>query len=113
MAVRHSGQIQTGGGLSAFTAQLCADVSLIIPCASLQTNVQSANTFGALNGTVQTDGNGNLTNAKFSPGTPGQNVLVQVAYNRPFMMPWVATYWGKNGSSLVVSSVAIQNEPYQ
>jgi Flp pilus assembly protein TadG len=109
-----TGQIQTGGGSATpFTNQLCANVSTLVSCASLQYNVQSGSSFGALNGTIQTDSNGNMTNTHFTPGGPGQDVLVQVAYNRPFIIPWVGTLLGNSNSMLLVASVAFQNDPYQ
>jgi len=109
-----TGQAQTGGGAAAFKSQLCADVGILIPCASLQYNVQAANSFSALNGTVTTDASGNMTGGQFSPGTPGQSVLVQVGYNRTYITGWVGSILGGgHNSSLLLSTVAFQNEPYQ
>jgi Flp pilus assembly protein TadG len=95
-----------------FTARLCTDTAPLIPCASLQVNVQAAATFNGFSPTVQTDGNGNLTNTQYSPGSSGQSVIVQVGYNSPYVSTWVGTLLGNNNASLLVSSVAFQNEPY-
>ncbi len=78
-----TGQIQlAGGSVTPFTTQLCTDLGNLIPCASIQYKVTAANSFSALSSTVSTDGNGNLIgNATFTPGTKGQDVVVQVAWN--------------------------------
>ncbi len=108
------GQVQMAAGSSTpFTTQLCASIGTLIPCASLKYNVQSGSTFAALNATVQTDANGNMTNMQFTPGTAGSRVLVQVGYNRPTLIPWVGRFITGNGSNLLVSTVALQTEPYQ
>ncbi len=95
-----------------FTTRLCADAAPLIPCASLQVNVEAAATFSSFDATVQTDGNGNLTNTQYSPGSSGQSVIVQVAYNYPYVTAWVGSLLGDNNASLLVSTVAFQNEPY-
>jgi Flp pilus assembly protein TadG len=102
-----TGQVQAAGGTATlFTNQLCSDVGTLIPCASLQYNVQSAASFSALNTTV-TSSNGTMTGTGFSPGTSGQDVLVQVGYYRPTIIPWTAKYL--YGSRLLISTVAFQN----
>jgi len=96
---------------SQFSAALCNNVSSFIPCASIKFNVQSGASFGALNGTLQTDASGNMINTQYSPGVMGQFVLVQVGYNRPFMIPYVGIFSGVN-SELIVSTIAFKSEPY-
>ncbi|MCW3476821.1 TadE/TadG family type IV pilus assembly protein [Limobrevibacterium gyesilva] len=109
-----TGQIQLAGGAATpFTTQLCNDVGLLIPCANIQYNVRAAATFAGLSNTVTTDGNGKLTNTQFTPGTPGQDVLVQVAWNRPYIIPWVGNIVSSSGSSLMISTIAFRNELYQ
>ncbi len=108
-----TGQIQTAGGSAApFTAKLCAEIGTLIPCASIQYNVQSATTFAALNGTVTPNAGGNMSSQGFSPGVSGSDVLVQVGYSRTTLIPWVGQYYGSGGKILVVSTVAFQNDPY-
>lgn len=107
-----TGQIQTGGGLSAFTSRLCSDVNVLISCSSLQYNVQSGSSFSALNATVQANSNGQMTNTQFSPGSAGSDVLVQVGYAFPCIIPVVCKYIAENGTILLVSTVAFQNENY-
>lgn len=103
-----TGQVQAAGGAATlFTNQLCSDVGTLIPCAKLQYNVQSAASFSALNTTV-TSSNGTMTGTGFSPGTSGQDVLVQVGYYRPTIIPWTAKYL--YGNRLLISTVAFQND---
>jgi Flp pilus assembly protein TadG len=107
-----TGQVQTGGGVSAFTTKLCGDVNVLITCSNLEYNVQSASTFSALNATVQTNSSGQMTNTQFSPGGPGSDVLVQVGYPFPCIIPVACNYIATNGNLLLVSTVALQSEDY-
>ena len=109
-----TGQVQNGTGETAFKNQLCGDLSPMISCSSLQINVASASNpgFSSLDATLSTDANGNLTASKFSPGGPGDDVLVQVAYKRPYLVPWVGYAVSSTGLMLVFSTTAFQNEKY-
>lgn len=112
--------IQVGSSTSsaAFSTILCNNASQLIPCASLQVSVRSASTFAALSSTLATDGNGNMTNTGFNIGTASTNpgsapkIIVQVGYNRPYIIAWVGTLLGVNDASLLVSTVAFQQEAY-
>ncbi len=107
-----TGQVAQGGSLSAFTTQLCNDVSGYIPCGSLQYYVQSGTTFSSLSVSV-TNNNGTMANnGSFDAGDPSSDVAVQVGYNRPYLIPLVGKYMSANGSTLLVSTVIFQNEPY-
>ena len=108
-----TGQAQQGAGASVFTTQLCADVSPLISCSSLAYNVQNASSFGAMSANITTDSSGNMTpNANFSPGGSGGDTLIQVAYNRTFLVYWVGSLVSSRNSLLLVSTVALQVEPY-
>jgi Flp pilus assembly protein TadG len=108
-----TGQVQTGGGASAFTTALCNGTTPLIPCASLQINVQASTAFANFNPVLQTDGQGNMINTQFTPGTPGQAMLVQVGYNRTYLIAWVGSVLGIKNASLLVSTAVFQNEPYE
>ncbi len=107
-----TGSVQTGGGQSAFNTALCAAAAPLIPCAGLQVNVQASTAFANFNPVLQTDGQGNMTNTQFTPGTAGQAVLVQVGYNRPYIVTWVGSVLGIKNASLLVSSMVFQSEPF-
>jgi hypothetical protein len=109
---------QAGASSSAFSTQLCNDMGGLISCSDLQYYVQSAPSFGAMNAAVQTNSSGNLqSNGVFVPGLPGEDVIVQVAYNRPTLVPWVLDYINGTSatiskkSNLLVATVVFQNEP--
>jgi Flp pilus assembly protein TadG len=108
-----TGQVQqAGGGPSTFTTQICTEVGSYIPCSSLQYNVQSASTFASLNVTVTANSSGNMTTTGFDAGNPGDNMAVQVGYNRPYLVPWLGNAIGSTHSTLLVSTVIFQNEPF-
>ncbi len=109
---------QAATSSSAFTTQLCNDMEGMVPCGDLQYYVQSGATFSAMNASVQTNSGGNLqSNGVYLPGTPGEDVIVQVAYNRPTLMPWSLEYINGTSSllskstNLLVATVVFQNEP--
>jgi Flp pilus assembly protein TadG len=106
-----TGQIQNAGGsVTPFTNRLCTDVGSLIPCSKIQYNVQSASQFSSLNATVKINGSGQMKNTQFTPGTAGQDVLVQVGYYRKTIVPWLQTYLTNN--QMLVSTIAFQNDPY-
>jgi len=110
-----TGQVQLAGGSSAtFTNKVCSTVSSLIPCGSLQYRVQSSSVgFSSMSAAVPLTGSGNMQNTGFSFGTQNQYVLVQVGYKRSYFIPWLGRLLNANGSALLVSTVAFQNEPYQ
>jgi len=107
-----TGQVQTGGGQSVFTSRVCSDVGSLIPCSSLQYNVQSGSTFSGFNATVVANSSGNMSTTGFSPGGPGSDVLVQIGYPYTCIIPIACNYISNNGKFLLVSTVAFQNENY-
>jgi Flp pilus assembly protein TadG len=105
-----TGQVQEGGGETGFAKQLCADVTPLISCSALQINVESAANpgFGSLNTAISANPSGTLTETDFSPGGPGDDVVVQVAYKRNYLFGWVSA----NSMALVFSTSTFQNEKY-
>jgi Flp pilus assembly protein TadG len=109
-----TGSLQMSGGSgTTFITQVCNDVSALIPCANLTYNVQSAASFAAISTTVNSNGHGFLTGTGFSPGTAGQDVFVQVAWDRPYYIPWVGNAVNPGGTVMMVSTAAFTNEFYQ
>jgi Flp pilus assembly protein TadG len=114
------GQDQNVGdtdGTGLFKQTMCNDLGNFIPCNNLTWHVQSVangGSFSTMSGAVTTDASGNMTSTGFTPGTQRSLVLVQVAYNRTYLIPFLARVGGgANGSLLLVSSLAFQNENYQ
>jgi len=109
-----TGQIQLGG--ASFPTLLCNELSGIMPCANLQYRIQTGASFGSLSPTVTNSG-GSLQGFQSYPaaptaGTANQYVLVQVGYNRSYIIPWVGQYFNASGSALLMSTQAFENEPY-
>ena len=113
---------QSADALTTFKTRLCNDLSSFIGCSNIQFNVLSNSSFSALNTTVVSDGhgalktkdsNGNLIATAFSPGVPSSDVFIQVAWNRPYMVPWVSNMANPHGTQLMVSTIAFRNEIYK
>lgn len=110
-----TGQIQLAGtGSTMFTTQLCNDLTNVVDsCANIQYKVTAAATFAALSGTVSLNSTGTLAGAgTFTPGTAGQDVIVQVAWRRPYIVPWVGNVVNPGGNQVLTSVVALRNELY-
>lgn len=99
----------TSSGASTFVSALCAKLPLVPNCSSsIQYNVVSGSSFASLSTAVTSNSANKMTGTQFTPGTTGQDVVVQVGWT----MPVVGSFIGKNGSMLLVSTVAFQNEPF-
>lgn len=113
-----TGQVQSSGNpTSTFSTLLCSDVGSLIGCGNLVYQAQVFNDWTSAQTTMNTpptrDTNGNLVSAGFSPGTPGQILVVTVSYNYPFFTPWIGNLvGGSSKSAFMMSTVVFQNEPY-
>ena len=103
---------QAGGAEQVFTARLCADLPGIIPCNTLEVDVQAGADFAALNASVPLTASGTMQNTAFTPGGPGQAVLVEVGYPASFPFDLIAPLLGGGSGTLLLSSVVFQNEMY-
>jgi Flp pilus assembly protein TadG len=102
---------------SDFKTYVCNQIPALFSCANLVVNVQSAPSFSALTFNTPFDASCNLqsSNVKYSPGGPGDVVLVQVFY------PWQLFVTGlgfniancPNNQRQLVATAAFKNEPYQ
>jgi Flp pilus assembly protein TadG len=115
-----TGQVQTSGlTQTQFANLVCSQVRIIFSCNNLMVNVASSSSWSTASTAAPTltfDSNGNVTNTwSYSPGSPGDKVVVEVMYQWPvFMGPLgftLATL--PNGNRLLMASAAFQNEPYQ
>lgn len=102
----------TPTSLQQFKDTVCKTACTLIPENQLAVNVVSGATFGALNATLQTDAQGNVINSQYNTVGANKAVVVQVAYNRPFMLPIFGAFSGVK-SELLVSTVAFKTEPFQ
>ena len=102
---------QSGGASqTAFTAAVCSQLGGLVPCSAIQVDVQSATSFASL--TPSGTGASGLANTGYAPGGAGADVLVQVAYPRPFVIPWIGEALGLGSTFTLLSTAAFQSEPY-
>jgi Flp pilus assembly protein TadG len=113
-----TGQASSNGAV--FGSQLCSEVSTLMACSGLTYRVQTGNSFAAI-APSYTLGPGGAPSgfssypAAISGGNPGGSltndfVLVQVAYQRPWLFTLLGTMMGCS-TELLVSTVALENEP--
>ena len=95
-----------------FATAVCNDLSALMTCSAIKYNVVSGSNFASLSTSVTVDSQNRMTGTHFVPGTSGQDVVVQVSYTRTLVMPVVNAVLGANGSVLLVSTLAFQNEPF-
>lgn len=109
-----TGQSQNGG--TTFANALCNGVSGLMSCSNLKYRVQTGSSFAGMSNSI-TYSNGNPVGFSSYPtavsgGGPGSYVLVQVIYNRPFIVPWVGKLMSSNGKTPILATAAFENEPY-
>jgi len=113
-----TGQAQSQNFTAAqFKTAVCDKVKGLFDCASgLQIDVKTYSAFGSVDNSKPVDANGNLkTNFGYSPGGPGEIVVVRLMYQ----FPVYASVLGFNLSDmsgskrLVMATAAFRNEPYQ
>ncbi len=117
-----TGQAQTAGlTQSQFASYLCNDVNTyasLFNCNNFMINVQSYSSFAAANTTTPTltfNAQGQVTNSwAYSPGDPGDIVVVQVMYQWPIVLGPLGFNLSNlsNGNRLLVSTAVFKNEPY-
>lgn len=103
-------QIQIGAVTTnaAFRSAVCANMSTFLNCANLQFYVaSSSNAFPAV---AMPSSNGSFFASSFSTGNGDDYVLVEVAYDRAYVSPWLISL-DSNGWVLL-STQAFQNEPF-
>jgi len=119
-AVRYilTGQAQQSGMTqSQFTNYVCQHTYALFNCNKFMINVQNYNSFAAANTTAPTlnfNAQGQVTNQwTYSPGNPGDIVIVQVMYEWPVigLLGFNIANIGAN-NRLLVSTAAFKNEPF-
>jgi Flp pilus assembly protein TadG len=113
-----TGQVQTASNpQTTFQTLICDNVSWLIPCASIYYQSSAFWSWSEADTGLTTpltrDSNGNLVSTGFDAGSPGEIVLVQVAYNYTFFTPWLGQLLGLglNNTAYLSSTVVFQNEP--
>ena len=114
-----TGQIQSAGdSQSQFQTAVCNNATVIFACGSIMVDVESAGSYSTLNTSTLTptyDSHGNVTNTwAYSPGTPGDIVILRLMYNWPVVAGPLLPGLGNqpNGDRLLVATSVFKNEPY-
>jgi Flp pilus assembly protein TadG len=119
-----TGQAQTANMTQAgFKNYLCTGtnttglVNALFTCSNFMINVQNYSSFSSASTTTPTltFNNGNVSNTwSWSPGNPGDIVVVQVMYQWPIVLGPLGFNLSNlsNGKRLLVSTAVFKNEPY-
>jgi Flp pilus assembly protein TadG len=110
-----TGQAQNGNYTSAqFHSYICNKVVALFNCSNIYVNVQSFSSFETLTATCPISNGTFVNNMQYSPGGPGNIVIVQLFYQ----WPQFVTGLGYNitnlngGYRLLCATAAFRNEPY-
>jgi Flp pilus assembly protein TadG len=92
-------------------------VNALFSCSNFMINVQNYSSFSSASTTTPTltFNNGNVSNTwSWSPGNPGDIVVVQVMYQWPIVLGPLGFNLSNisNGKRLLVSTAVFKNEPY-
>jgi Flp pilus assembly protein TadG len=114
-----TGQAQSQSFTAAqFKTQVCAKVGGLFDCAGgLQIDVKTYSSFGSVDNSPPLDANGNLKTSSFgyTPGGPGDIVVVRLMYQWPVYASLLGFNLGdmSGNKRLVMATAAFRNEPYQ
>ncbi|MBR0795382.1 pilus assembly protein [Bradyrhizobium jicamae] len=113
-----TGQVQNAQMTqSAFQQVVCNQTKILFNCSGLMVDVQVAASWSSTNTTAPTltyNAQGQVTNTwQFNPGTAGNIVIVRVMYLWPVVGGPLAFSLSNqpNGSRMIMSTAAFQNEP--
>jgi Flp pilus assembly protein TadG len=114
-----TGQAQSQSFTAAqFKTQVCAKIGGLFDCAGgLQVDVKTYSSFGSVDNSPPLDANGNLKTSSFgySPGGPGDIVVVRLMYQWPVYASLLGFNLGDMAGNkrLIMATAAFRNEPYQ
>jgi Flp pilus assembly protein TadG len=111
-----TGQMQTAGwSATQFQNYVCGGLTVMFNCSTLFIDVRSFANFSAVSLPSVTNANGTLTgNYSFSPGNPGDVVVVRLIYQWPIYASGlgIGLVNSANNSNTLVATAAFRNEPY-
>lgn len=110
-----TGQAQSANFQQAdFKAYVCSQIPAIFSCSNLVVNVQSFPSFSTAVFNSPFDASCQLQSVQYSPGGPGDVVLVQVSYKWQLFVTGFGYNIANcpNSQRLLVATAAFQNEPY-
>jgi Flp pilus assembly protein TadG len=101
-----------------FKTQVCSKIGGLFDCAAgLYVDVKTYSSFGSIDNSSPVDANGNLTTGNFgyTPGGPGDIVVVRLMYQWPVYASMFGLNLGNMAGNkrLLMATAAFRNEPYQ
>jgi Flp pilus assembly protein TadG len=113
-----TGQAQNANDTAAqFKSGICASLTVMFNCANnLYVDVESFSSFSTISLPSATNANGTVNSGAFgySPGNPGDIVVVRLIYQWPIIASalTVGLASSANSTNTLVATVAFRNEPY-
>jgi Flp pilus assembly protein TadG len=114
-----TGQVQNAGwNAQQFQNSVCANLTVMFNCANnLYIDIRSFASFTSVSLPSVTNSNGTLTNNyQYSPGNPGDVVIVRLIYQWPIFATGLGiglvTAGNTTNSYTLVATAAFRNEPY-
>jgi len=103
---------------AAFKNAVCSKISGLFDCTGgLYVDVKTYSSFGSVDNSAPLDANGNLKTSTFgySPGGPGDIVVVRLMYQWPTYASLLGFNLGNMAGNkrLLMATAAFRNEPYQ
>jgi Flp pilus assembly protein TadG len=112
-----TGQAQMQGlSKDTFKSQVCSKIYGLIDCpGGVHVDVQTFTSFGGVSLQTPVDSGGNLDTSgfKYTPGGPGDIVVVRLAYQWPVFVSMLGLSNMANNHRLMMATAAFRNEPYQ
>jgi Flp pilus assembly protein TadG len=101
-----------------FKTSVCSRVGGLFDCAGgLYVDVKTYSSFGSIDNSAPVDANGKLKTDSFgyTPGGPGDIVVVRLMYQWPVYASLLGLNLGNiaNNKRLLMATAAFRNEPYQ
>ena len=110
-----TGQLQQSAGdpQQEFQDALCDFAVVLVDCNEMVVEVQQIDSYGDFSDPVF-DGDGNLVSQGFDMGGSNDKVVIRVAYTYTMMTPLIGPILnGADGSTLFMSTIVLQAEPYE
>jgi Flp pilus assembly protein TadG len=110
-----TGNVQAGGSpIDEFKNLLCGGLGGLIDCDNVVLDVRNYPNWSNVTYPSFLDEDGNPSGNTFSPGGPGNIVVVRVAYRWTILTPFLGEFFGDAGgqSKQLHSAAAFRNEPF-
>lgn len=110
-----TGELQQSSGdpEQMFRDGLCQSAVILIRCEDMVIEVQTLDSYADYSAPTF-DANGNMVPSGFDAGGSNDKVLIRVAYRYAMVTPIVGNLLnGSDGSTLFVSTIVLQSEPYE